>query len=93
MSVLPKLNWCVCDPYYTTKTNGTGLGMAIVHNIVSSHRGMLDIVSQPEHGTACIIRLPLKSDTADDMARRAKTAWPLNLITANQESVCQALPY
>jgi signal transduction histidine kinase len=83
----------VCDPYYTTKANGTGLGMAIVQNIVSSHRGTLDIVSQPEHGTACIIRLPLKSDTADHMARRARTAWPLNPITANQASACQALPY
>ena len=83
----------VCDPYYTTKDSGTGLGMAIVHNIVSSHRGTLDIVSQPEHGTACIIRLPLKIHTAEDMARRAQTDWPLNLITANQASVCQALPY
>jgi len=53
----------VFDPYYTTKENGTGLGMAIVHNIISAHKGKIDIVSQQQQGTECIIRLPLKIDT------------------------------
>lgn len=39
-------------------TGGTGLGMAIVKQIVMTHQGTIDVKSQIGHGTSIIIRLP-----------------------------------
>jgi len=48
----------VFEPFYTTKENGTGLGMAIVNRIVKSHMGQVRIKSKPGKGTDCIMLLP-----------------------------------
>jgi len=50
----------VFEPFYTTKKNGTGLGMAIVNRIVESHMGKITIKSKPGKGTDCIVLLPVK---------------------------------
>ena len=57
----------VFNPFYTTKPKGTGIGMAIVHNIVNLHAGKIEISSSPGSGTQCVIDLPLLEDlpTAD----------------------------
>lgn len=47
------------DPYYTTRTGGTGLGLFIVDRIIRSHGGELGIESD-EQGAAFTIRLPLR---------------------------------
>jgi two-component system sensor histidine kinase AtoS len=52
---LPK----VFDPFYTTKPNGTGLGLSVVHRIVGAHSGRIDIQSAVAKGTAVTIRLPV----------------------------------
>ena len=49
----------VFDPYFTTKTKGTGLGLAVVKQIVNEHGGEVIIESEPGKGTRIIIRLPL----------------------------------
>jgi len=48
----------VFDPYYTTKTNGTGLGLMIVRRIVEDHGGEIEVASKPGQGTCFKIRLP-----------------------------------
>lgn len=45
-------------PFFTTKANGIGLGMAIVKKIVDLHRGDIDIKSTPGIGTKVRIKLP-----------------------------------
>lgn len=44
-------------PFYTTKPSGTGLGLALVHRIVSDHGGKVTVVSGQE-GTTFILSLP-----------------------------------
>lgn len=45
-------------PYYTTKSHGTGLGLAVVQSIVSDHGGRVYARSQPGEGTTFTIELP-----------------------------------
>ncbi len=47
----------IFEPFYTTKTKGTGLGMAIAHRIVEAHEGKI-FVGYARHGAEFIIELP-----------------------------------
>ena len=46
------------NPYFTTNTTGTGLGMAIVHKIIEAHKGEINVSSEEGKGTEISIRLP-----------------------------------
>ncbi|MCP4163459.1 MAG: GHKL domain-containing protein [Deltaproteobacteria bacterium] len=48
----------IFDPYYTTKSSGTGIGLAIVHNIIESHDGEITYISNENEGTTVSIYLP-----------------------------------
>jgi PAS domain S-box-containing protein len=45
--------------FNTTKPEGTGLGLPIVEQIVSEHRGSVDYITEPGKGTAFMVSLPL----------------------------------
>jgi signal transduction histidine kinase len=47
----------ILQPFYTTKTKGTGLGMPIVVRIVEAHGGRLEVVNRPP-GAEFVITLP-----------------------------------
>ena len=47
----------VFDPYFTSKTNGNGLGMTNTQNIILNHKGKIEVVSEEGKGTAFIITL------------------------------------
>jgi len=51
----------VFSPFFTTKPvgQGTGLGLAVCHGIVSAHGGEIRLGSNPGHGTRVTIELPL----------------------------------
>jgi len=46
-------------PFYTKKSSGSGLGMAIAKKIVEGHQGKIHIVSREQTGTEITIELPL----------------------------------
>lgn len=48
----------VMDPYFTTKPEGTGLGLAMVYKIIDEHGGTIKITSQEGEGTTVTIILP-----------------------------------
>lgn len=49
----------VTTPFFTTKEDGSGLGLSIVARIVQEHKGKFIISSVAGQGTECIIRLPV----------------------------------
>ena len=48
----------IYEPYHTTKSEGTGLGMMIVQRIMRDHGGEISINSEPGKGTRFILRFP-----------------------------------
>ena len=49
----------VFDPFFTTRPEGTGLGLSVTHRIVQDHAGGIEIDSTPEVGTTVNLTLPL----------------------------------
>lgn len=49
-------------PYYTTKPQGTGLGLVIVQSIISNHAGKVTVQSKVGEGTTFVIELPANAD-------------------------------
>jgi signal transduction histidine kinase len=46
------------EPFFSTKTEGTGLGLFIVSKIIKVHRGTINLESRPEKGTLVTMRFP-----------------------------------
>jgi len=49
----------IFEPYYTTKENGTGLGLTLVYKIIKEHRGEISVDSQEGEGSEFVISLPV----------------------------------
>jgi len=48
----------IFDPYFTTKTDAAGLGLSIVHSIITRHGGHIEVRSEPTGGAEFIVYLP-----------------------------------
>lgn len=53
----------VFDPFFTTKMSGAGMGLTLVHRIVTRHGGEVDISSEPGAGTSVSVHLPIKQES------------------------------
>ncbi|MCM2678961.1 sensor histidine kinase [Echinimonas agarilytica] len=57
--IAPHMIERIQEPFYTTRSQGTGLGLAVVKAVVQAHQGELKIRSQMNIGTQVCICLPL----------------------------------
>jgi two-component system sensor histidine kinase HydH len=59
--VPPQNRAAVFEPYFTTKEDGTGLGLWIAQQIVAAHGGTIQLENAPEGGAVFTFRLPLRA--------------------------------
>ena len=86
----------IFEPFFTTKdiTNGTGLGLSTVQNIVKSHHGFLNVYSEKGRGTEMAIYLPALGIAQTQELRDAVTQLPtghgeLVLVVDDEEAIRQ----
>ncbi len=78
----PEIRERAFDPFFTTKDvgQGTGLGLSVVHGIVTGHGGVVALKNRPDRGTSAVICLPPLEKAAPD-ARPA----PLDILFIDDE--------
>ncbi len=64
--ILPENQGKVFDPFYTTKEQGTGLGLTIVHRIVENYGGKIFLESDGRSGTTFLLHFPLAEEHPED---------------------------
>ena len=52
----------IFDPFYTTKSSGTGLGLSVSYGIIHDHNGTVDVESAPGKGTTFHLTFPLLAE-------------------------------
>ncbi|MFD1427120.1 sensor histidine kinase [Kroppenstedtia sanguinis] len=56
----------IFDPFFSTKGDGTGMGLSICHRIISEHGGQIHVTSQPGCGTTFNIHMPLRQPVREE---------------------------
>ena len=78
----------IFDPFFTTRTDGTGLGLAVVQDVVLSHQGRIRVQSESEGGTCFILTLPA-DPSEEDITGQGPIAHPpeIQKLTVVRNSV------
>jgi len=64
----------IFTPFYTTKAQGTGLGLPICCKLIHLHNGAIRVTSDDINGTVFTVELPACYDSKIDDARRGHEA-------------------
>ncbi len=59
----------IFDPFFSTKTDGTGLGLAVVKAVIESHQGRIAVYSRPGRGCRFRIFLPCRQAMKTQVSR------------------------
>jgi two-component system NtrC family sensor kinase len=64
----------IFDPFFSTKAQGTGLGLALVQQIVVDHGGQIDVESEPGRGTTFTLAFPIRTASGQGAEAGASAA-------------------
>ena len=78
----PEIKSKLFTPFFSTKTEGTGLGLALVKKIVIMHQGRIEVQSKPGKGTRFTVRLPY-FDPGELADRYQKMKEPSRLLSGS----------
>ena len=79
----------IFDPYYSTKSSGSGLGLSTAYSIIKNHHGMITAASVRDQGTTFVIHLPA-SPANTTVQQRSPSALPGEgrvLVMDDEESI------
>jgi two-component system sensor histidine kinase PilS (NtrC family) len=62
-------------PFFTTKKEGSGLGLAAVHRIVDLHGGWIKVESQERQGSRFVVCMPRSGDAGVRLWHEGRTPW------------------
>lgn len=70
------------EPFFTTKPagEGSGLGLSLVHGIVTQHQGAIVTRSAPEEGARFELYFPLRPDVTSEASKEAESAPPVSAV-------------
>ncbi len=70
--ISPEILDKIFDPYFTTKTSGTGLGLATVYSIAHRHGGVVTVASRQGEGSVFSVYLPAAKEKLKPIVHREK---------------------
>jgi two-component system sensor histidine kinase FlrB len=53
----------IFQPFYTSSSKGTGLGLAVVKSVVAAHQGDVSLIHEADQGAHFVIKLPLLANS------------------------------
>ena len=56
----------IFEPFYTTRSQGTGLGLSVVKTVAQAHQGHVEVTNKPEGGAIFRLYLPIKLTTGQN---------------------------
>ncbi|HIE06965.1 MAG TPA: response regulator, partial [Desulfarculaceae bacterium] len=95
--IVPGIKQKVFDPFFTTRSEGSGLGLSVIHSIISKHDGHVAISSVPGKFTDFIVFLPAlhghRSNSKKDViveTRKLQSGGRI-LVLDDEELICEVL--
>ncbi len=65
----PELTEKIFEPFYTSKSQGTGLGLSVVKSVVEAHQGQVKLLSSIGSGAHFCIKLPLMNASKNELSK------------------------
>ena len=82
----------IFNPFYTSKTNGTGLGLGVAKKVIDSHRGTIEVHSKVGQGTEFVLAVPL-SDAVRDNDDVVQSSTDETPVDAGAEATTELSPH
>jgi signal transduction histidine kinase/ActR/RegA family two-component response regulator len=94
--IAPEVIDRIFEPFFTTKPagRGTGLGLALVHSVVTEHKGFIDVASELGKGTTFTVWIPrtyAEEGAGDEEAKLPMGEGQVILAVDDEEDVLHAL--
>ncbi len=82
----------IFEPFYTTKPQGTGLGLSTVYGVITQSGGQVSVYSEPGVGTSFKVHLPqvhesVRTEAMEKVENKNLTGWETILLVEDEELV------